>query len=84
MGPAVEPPMDRDDIVLREPPIERDLETRTGLRAGDVILQINRRRVESAEQAAAVFRRASGSVAIYLERNGEVIVRRLLFRGTGG
>ena len=64
--------------------IERDLETRTGLRAGDVILQINRRRVESAEQAAAVLRRASGSVAIYLERNGEVIVRRLLFRGTGG
>ena len=64
--------------------IERDLETRIGLRAGDVILQINRRRVESAEQAAAVLRRASGSVAIYLERNGEVIVRRLLFRGTGG
>ena len=64
--------------------IERDLETRIGLRAGDVILQINRRRVESAEQAAQVLRRASGSVAVYIERNGEVIVRRLLFRGPGG
>ncbi len=64
--------------------IERDLESRIGLRAGDVILQVDRRRVESAEQAAEVLRRASGSVAVYVERNGEVIVRRLLFRGTGG
>ena len=64
--------------------IERDLESRSGLRAGDVILQINRRRVESAEQAAEVLRRASGTIAVYVERNGAVIVRRLLFRGTGG
>jgi serine protease Do len=64
--------------------IERDLESRIGIRAGDVILQIDRRRIESAEQAAEVLRRASGSVAVYIERNGEVIVRRLLFRGTGG
>ena len=64
--------------------IERDLESRIGLRAGDVILQIDRRRVESAEQAAAVLRRASGNVAVYVERDGEVIVRRLLFRGTRG
>ena len=64
--------------------IERDLESRIGLRAGDVILQIDRRRVESAEQAAEVLRRASGNVAVYIERNGEVIVRRLVFRGTRG
>ncbi len=64
--------------------IERDLESRIGLRAGDVILQIDRRRVESAEAAAGILRRSSGSVAIYVERNGEVIVRRLLFRGSRG
>ena len=64
--------------------IERDLESRSGLRAGDVILQINRRRVESAEQAAEVLRRASATIAVYVERNGAVIVRRLLSRGTGG
>jgi type II secretory pathway component PulC len=64
--------------------IETDLEGRIGLRAGDMILQIDRRRVESAEQAAEVLRQASGNVAIYIERNGEVIVRRLVFgRGRG-
>ena len=60
--------------------IRRDMEDRIGLRAGDVILQIDRRLVESAEQAAEVLRRASGNVAVYIERNGEVIVRRLIFR----
>jgi serine protease Do len=64
--------------------IQRDLEDVIGLRAGDVILQIDRRRVESAEQAAEVLRQASGRVAVYIERNGEVIVRRLLFRGPRG
>ena len=64
--------------------IERDLEGRIGLRAGDVILQIDRSLVESAEQAAEILRRASGNVAMYVERNGEVIVRRLIFgRGRG-
>jgi len=60
--------------------IERELERTVGLRAGDVILQIDRRRVESAEEAAGVLRRGSGNVAIYIERNGEVIIRYLLFR----
>ena len=64
--------------------IQRDLESRIDLRAGDVLLQINRRRIESAEQAAEVLRRASGNVAVYIERNGEVIVRRLVFRGPRG
>jgi len=64
--------------------IEPDLEGRIGLRAGDVILQIDRSLVESAEQAAEILRRASGNVAMYVERNGEVIVRRLFFgRGRG-
>jgi serine protease Do len=64
--------------------IERDLKGRIDLRAGDVILQINRQRVESAEQAAEILRRAFGNVAVYIERNGEMIVRRLVFRGTRG
>jgi hypothetical protein len=44
-----------------------------------VILQIDRLRVESAEQAAEILRQASGRVAVYIERNGEVTVRRLIF-----
>jgi serine protease Do len=59
--------------------IQRDLEGLIGLRAGDVILQIDRLRVESAEQAAEILRQASGRVAVYIERNGEVTVRRLIF-----
>ena len=59
--------------------IQRDLEGLIGLRAGDVILQVDRLRVESAEQAAEILRRASGRVAVYIERNGEVTVRRLIF-----
>jgi hypothetical protein len=61
--------------------IQRDLEGLIGLRAGDVILQIDRLRVESAEQAAENLRRASGRVTVYIERNGEVTVRRLIFGG---
>ena len=57
--------------------IERDLESRIGLRAGDVILQIDRRRVESAEEAAEILRRVYGSFPVYVERNGEVIVKHL-------
>ncbi len=56
-----------------------ELEGRIGLRDGDVILQVNRVGVTSAEQAAAIFRRASGNVAIYIERDGGVIVRQLSF-----
>lgn len=60
--------------------IERDLEGRIGLREGDVILQINRTTVTSAEGAAELLRHAVGNLAVYVERNGEVIVRQLLFR----
>ena len=64
--------------------IERDLEGRIGLREGDVILQVNRTAVASAEQAAQLFRQAAGNVAVYVERNGEVTVRQLVFRRTRG
>jgi serine protease Do len=62
--------------------IERNLEG-LGLRAGDVILQINRQRIESAKQAAEVLRRTSGRLTVYIERNGEVVTRHLI-RGPRG
>jgi serine protease Do len=44
-----------------------------GLREGDVILQINRVRVHSAEEAATVFQRIpAGAVLVYFERGGQV------------
>ena len=64
--------------------IEPDLEGRIGFRAGDVVLQINRTGVTSAEQAASLFRRAAGNVAVYVERDGGVIVRQLSFRRARG
>ena len=72
----------------REPPLNatssryRLLES-LGLRAGDVILQINRQRIESAEQAAEVLRQTSGRLTVYIERNGEVLTRQLV-RGSRG
>ena len=59
--------------------IEPELKGRIGLRDGDVILQVNKVGVTSAEQAADIFRRASGNIAIYIERDGGVIVRQLSF-----
>jgi len=64
--------------------IESQLESRIGFRAGDVILRIDRAGVTSAEQAATIFRRASGNMAVYIERNGGVIVRQLSFRRSRG
>ena len=64
--------------------IEPQLESRIGFRVGDVILQINRAGVTSAEQAASIFRRASGNMAVYIERNGGVLVRQLSFRPSRG
>jgi type II secretory pathway component PulC len=44
-----------------------------GLREGDVILQINRVRIRSAEEAATVFQRVpAGAVLVYFERGGQV------------
>ena len=64
--------------------IESQLESRIGFRAGDVILRIDRAGVTSAEQAATIFRRASGNMTVYIERNGGVIVRQLSFRRSRG
>jgi len=36
--------------------------------------------IESAEQAAEVLLRGSGNVVVYIERKGEVLVDRLIFR----
>jgi S1-C subfamily serine protease len=46
----------------------------TGLRAGDVIFQINRQRVSRAEQVREAFREAAGRSAlrVYVERGGYV------------
>jgi serine protease Do len=43
-----------------------------GLQQGDVILQINRLRIRSAEEAAAVFQRVRGTVLVYFERGGQL------------
>ena len=44
-----------------------------GLREGDVILQVNRVRIGSAEEAASAFRSVGpGSVFVYFERNGQL------------
>ncbi len=64
--------------------IQPDLEGRIGFRAGDVILQIDRTGITSAEQAASILRRAAGTVAVYIERNGGLVVRQLSFRRTRG
>ncbi|HEX8696349.1 MAG TPA: trypsin-like peptidase domain-containing protein [Longimicrobium sp.] len=43
-----------------------------GLREGDLILQVNRVRVNSAEEAAQVLQQVRGWVVLYVERNGRV------------
>jgi serine protease Do len=44
-----------------------------GLREGDVILQINRLRIRSAEEAAAAFQTLGrGAVLVYFERSGQI------------
>jgi serine protease Do len=46
----------------------------TGLRAGDVIVQVNRTRITRAEDAQEVFRRTQGgnAIRVYVERAGNV------------
>ena len=44
-----------------------------GLREGDVILQVNRLRIHSAQEAATAFQSVGpGSVFVYFERNGQL------------
>jgi serine protease Do len=52
--------------------IAPQLQRATRLRRGDVILQINRTLVTSADQALRLLQRAKGRVVIYLERDGAV------------
>ena len=54
-----------------------------GLRAGDVLVQVNRARVGSAEDAARIFENLRGqgsAVRIYVERNGGYVARDLYWR----
>lgn len=53
-----------------------------GLRRGDVLVQVNRSRVRSAEDAARIFEslRGQGAVRIYVERNGGYVARDLYWR----
>lgn len=52
-----------------------------GIREGDVILQINRLRISSAEEAAQAFRGiGAGSVIVYFERSGQLGSAQFLIR----
>ncbi|HSM61033.1 MAG TPA: PDZ domain-containing protein, partial [Longimicrobiales bacterium] len=58
------------------------LSAQLGLRAGDVLVGVNRTRVTSAEDAARIFEglRGEGRVRLYVERNGGYIARDLYWR----
>lgn len=47
----------------------------TGLREGDVILQVNRQRIDSAEELSDLFRRAGdrGAVRVFYDRGGRIL-----------
>ena len=60
--------------------ISSELQGQLGLRPGDVIVQINRARIRSAEDAAGVFEsleslRGTGRIVLYFERNGDYNMR---------
>ena len=62
--------------------ISDQLAGQLGIRAGDVLVQVNRTRVRSAEEAARVFEslRGQGAIRIYVERNGGYVARDLYWR----
>lgn len=62
--------------------ISERMATQLGLARGDVLVQINRLRVRSAEDVADVFQRlrGPGSLRIYLERNGQYVARDFYWR----
>jgi serine protease Do len=62
--------------------ISPQLAGQLGLRQGDVLVQVNRARVRSAEDAARIFEglRGQGTVRIYVERNGGYVARDLYWR----
>jgi serine protease Do len=53
-----------------------------GLRAGDVLLQVSRTRVRSAEDVAAIFQglRGTGTIRLWIERSGGIVSRDLYWR----
>lgn len=63
--------------------ISPELSRQLGLERGDVILQMNRLRIRSADDAAAFFDslRGSGRIVLYLERNGSYGTTNLYWRG---
>jgi serine protease Do len=53
-----------------------------GLREGDLIVQINRARISSAEEAAAALRQqVGGAVVVYVERGGRMFATQFVLRG---
>ena len=64
--------------------ISADLSSRLGLRRGDVIIQMNRTRVRTADDAAAFFDSLTGQqgrIVLYLERGGRYFTTNLYWRG---
>jgi S1-C subfamily serine protease len=63
--------------------ISSELTRQLGLRRGDVIIQMNRSRIRSADDAAAFFDslRGEGRIVVYLERNGQLVTTNLYWRG---
>ncbi|MEX0837786.1 MAG: trypsin-like peptidase domain-containing protein [Gemmatimonadota bacterium] len=57
--------------------ISSELQGQLGLGPGDVIVQINRARIRSAEDAASAFQslRGTGRIVMYFERNGDYNMR---------
>lgn len=64
--------------------ISGELTNRTRLRSGDVIIQMNRTRIRSADDAAAFFDALTGQqgrIVVYLERNNDYYTTSLYWRG---
>lgn len=55
--------------------VDRRVSEVTGLRPGDVLLSVNRRRIESAEQAARLLGDPGGRgyVLVHFSRGGELV-----------
>ncbi len=64
--------------------ISAELTSRTRLQAGDVIIQMNRARIRSADDAAAFFDALTGQegrIVLYLERDNNYYTTSLYWRG---
>jgi serine protease Do len=64
--------------------ISPELARQTGLRSGDVIIQMNRTRIRTADDAASFFDGLTGQrgrIVVYLEREGRLGTRTLIWGG---